>query len=226
MLEPLRDAGRPRRGRRHGRPASRPRGWTAEIDPNPAKPADFGLEPPEAVVRSRSRAPPRRSSSGWAARTRPGSGSTRARATSRRWSTMSESVARDTARPVADFRDRSVIAFDRRNVTGLDLDVAGDQIGLGRRRAGQVAHREAAPAPRRRRHGRRVPREAGRRQGARVRGRRAEVARALRARQAVPRHGLARPATRTARPGPCCSGARCRRRRASTSSATASRACS
>jgi hypothetical protein len=44
--------------------------------------------------------------------------------------TMSESVARDTARPVADFRDRCVIAFVRRNLTGLDLEVAGDRISL------------------------------------------------------------------------------------------------
>jgi hypothetical protein len=44
--------------------------------------------------------------------------------------TLSENVSRDTSRPTADFRDRSVIAFDRRSVTGLDLDVGGDQIGL------------------------------------------------------------------------------------------------
>ncbi len=44
--------------------------------------------------------------------------------------TLGESVARDASRPTADFRDRSVIAFDRRAVTGLDLDVAGEQIDL------------------------------------------------------------------------------------------------
>jgi hypothetical protein len=44
--------------------------------------------------------------------------------------TLSENISRDASRPSADFRDRSVIAFDRRSVTGLDLDVGGEQIGL------------------------------------------------------------------------------------------------
>jgi hypothetical protein len=44
--------------------------------------------------------------------------------------TLSESIARDATRPLADFRDRTVIAFDRRSVSGIDLDVNGDQIGV------------------------------------------------------------------------------------------------
>lgn len=101
-----------------------------EIDPNPAKPADFGLDPPEAVVRLdvKGRAAPLVLRVG-------GKNPTGVWVYAREGDkpavmTMSESVARDTARPVADFRDRSVIAFDRRNLTGLDLEVAGDQISL------------------------------------------------------------------------------------------------
>jgi hypothetical protein len=100
-----------------------------EIDPNPAKPADFGLDPPEADVRLdvKGAAPlvlrvgAKNPTGVWVyARegAKPGV------------ITLSEGISRDTSRPVADFRDRSVIAFDRKNVTGLNLDVAGDQIGL------------------------------------------------------------------------------------------------
>jgi hypothetical protein len=44
--------------------------------------------------------------------------------------TVSESIPRDAPLPLADLRDRTVIAFDRRNVSGIDLDVNGDQIGV------------------------------------------------------------------------------------------------
>jgi hypothetical protein len=101
-----------------------------EIDPNPAKPAEFGLEPPEAEVRFEVKG-------GTAPLVlRVGSKSpTGAWVYAREGDkpaviTLSESVARDASRAVADFRDRSVIAFDRRNLTGLDVDVAGDQINL------------------------------------------------------------------------------------------------
>jgi hypothetical protein len=44
--------------------------------------------------------------------------------------TLSESIARDTTRPVADFRDHTVVAFDRKNVSGVDLDVDGEQMSI------------------------------------------------------------------------------------------------
>src|SRR5712664_311911 len=101
-----------------------------EIDANPAKPADFGLDPPEAEVRLevKGAAAPlvlrvgSKNPTGVWVYAREGAKPA--------VMTMSESVARDTARPVADFRDRSVIAFDRRNLTGLDLEVAGDHVSL------------------------------------------------------------------------------------------------
>ena len=100
-----------------------------EIDPNPAKPADFGLDPPAADVRLdvKGAAPlvlrvGAKNPTGVWVYAREGAKPAVI--------TLSEGISRDTSRPVADFRDRSVIAFDRKNVTGLNLDVAGDQIGL------------------------------------------------------------------------------------------------
>lgn len=101
-----------------------------EIDPNPAKPADFGLDPPAAEVKLevKGRAEPLVLRVG-------GKNPTGVWVYAREGAkpaviTLSESVARDASRPVADFRDHTVIAFDRKNVTGVDLDVDGDQIGL------------------------------------------------------------------------------------------------
>jgi len=101
-----------------------------EVDPNPARPADFGLDPPEAEVRLevKGAAAPLVLRVG-------GKNPTGVWVYAREGDkpavmTMSESVARDTARPAADFRDRSVIVFDRRNLTGLDLEVSGDQVSL------------------------------------------------------------------------------------------------
>ena len=101
-----------------------------EIDPNPARPADFGLDPPEAEVRLEVKGAPaplvlrvgQKNPTGVWVYAREGDKPAVI--------TLSESVARDTARPVADFRDRSVIALDRRSLSGLDLEVAGDHIGL------------------------------------------------------------------------------------------------
>jgi uncharacterized protein DUF4340 len=101
-----------------------------EIDPNPAKPADFGLDPPEAEVKIevKGRAEPlvlrvgSKNPTGVWVYAREGAKPAVI--------TLSESIARDTSRPVADFRDHTVIAFDRKNVTGLDLDVNGDQMAL------------------------------------------------------------------------------------------------
>jgi hypothetical protein len=101
-----------------------------EIDASPARPADFGLDPPEAEVRLevKGAAAPlvlrvgSKNPTGVWVYAREGDKPAVI--------TMSESIARDTGRPVADFRDRTVITLDRRNLTGLDLDVGGDQMAL------------------------------------------------------------------------------------------------
>jgi len=43
---------------------------------------------------------------------------------------VGDSVLRDTTRPVADFRDKTVLAFDQREVTGLEIDTRDDKIAL------------------------------------------------------------------------------------------------
>lgn len=108
-----------------------------EIDPNPAKPADFGLDPPDAEVKIevKGRAEPlvlrvgSKNPTGVWVYAREGA--------TPAVITLSESIARDTSRPVADFRDHTVIAFDRKNVTGLDLDVNGDQMALAAEQPGK-----------------------------------------------------------------------------------------
>jgi len=101
-----------------------------EIDPNPAKPADFGLAPPEAEVRLDVKGTPAPLVLRVGSKNPTGVWVYAREGDKPAVMTMSESVARDTARPVADFRDRGVMALDRRNLTGLDLDVAGDQMSL------------------------------------------------------------------------------------------------
>jgi hypothetical protein len=43
---------------------------------------------------------------------------------------LPDSVARDATRPVADYRDKTVLAFDRGNVTGLDITTPAETLGL------------------------------------------------------------------------------------------------
>src|SRR5262249_16880492 len=41
---------------------------------------------------------------------------------------IGDSVLRDVTRPVAEFRDKTVLAFDQKDVTGLELDLRDDKI--------------------------------------------------------------------------------------------------
>ena len=43
---------------------------------------------------------------------------------------VGDSVLRDSTRPVAEFRDKTVLAFEQREVTGLEIDTRDDKIGL------------------------------------------------------------------------------------------------
>ena len=101
-----------------------------EIDPNPSKPADFGLEPPEAVVtlEVKGQAAPLTLAVG-------GKNPTGVWVYAREGSkpavvAIGDSVSRDVTRPVAEFRDRSLFTFDRRNVTAVDLDLDGSKMTL------------------------------------------------------------------------------------------------
>jgi Domain of unknown function (DUF4340) len=101
-----------------------------EIESNPTKPADFGLAPATAEVRLevKGRNDPlvlqvgAKSPTGAWVYAREGGKSAVL--------TVSEVVGRDTGRPVADFRDKTVMAFDRKSVSAVDLAVGGDTISL------------------------------------------------------------------------------------------------
>ena len=101
-----------------------------EVDPNPTKPADFGLDPPAAEVRLdvKGRKEPlvllvgaKSPTGAWVYAKEGGKPAIM---------TISEVAGRDVARPVGDFRDKTVIAFDKKNVNAIDLEVGGDHISL------------------------------------------------------------------------------------------------
>lgn len=101
-----------------------------EIDPDPASVADFGLDSPsvEVTLEVRDRTDPLRlflgSKSPTGAWVYGREGSRPAVVA------LSQFAASDAGRPVADFRDKTVLAFDRTNVTGIELDVDGQRIAL------------------------------------------------------------------------------------------------
>jgi hypothetical protein len=116
-----------------------------EIDPNPAKPADFGLEPPEALVtlEVKGQAAPLTLAVG-------GKNPTGVWVYAREGSkpavvAIGDSVSRDVTRPVAEFRDRVLFAFDRRNVSAVDLDLDGSKMTLEAEEGGKW--RIAKPGP-------------------------------------------------------------------------------
>ena len=116
-----------------------------EIDPNPAKLGDFGLEPPAAQVslEVKGQAAPLTLAVG-------GKNPTGVWVYAREGGkpavvVIGESVARDAARPVADFRDKTLVAFDRKSVSGVDLDVDGSIMTLEAEDGGKW--RIAKPGP-------------------------------------------------------------------------------
>jgi hypothetical protein len=116
-----------------------------EIDPSPTKPGDFGLEPPEALVtlEVKGQAAPLTLAVG-------GKNPTGVWVYAREGSkpavvAIGDSVSRDVTRPVAEFRDRVLFAFDRRNVSAVDLDLDGSKMTLEAEEGGKW--RIAKPGP-------------------------------------------------------------------------------
>ena len=94
-----------------------------EIDPNPSKLADFGLEPPAAQVTLEVKGRPAPLTLAVGGKNPTGVWVYAREGSKPAVVVVGESVARDTARPVADFRDKTLLAFDRKNVTAVDLDL-------------------------------------------------------------------------------------------------------
>ncbi len=118
-----------------------------EIDPNPAKLSDFGLEPPAAEVTlevKNGKAPLTlavggKNPTGVWVYAREGSKPAVV--------ALGESVFRDTARPVSDFRDKTVFAFDRKSVTAVDLDLDGSRMTLEAQEGGKWKIAKPGPYP-------------------------------------------------------------------------------
>ncbi len=101
-----------------------------EIDAGPSKLADFGLDPAEAEVmlQVKGRQEPLALLVG--GKNPTGAWVYAKQASKPAVVTLSELVSRDVSRPVTDFRDRTVIAFDRKAVTAMDLDIGGEKISV------------------------------------------------------------------------------------------------
>lgn len=101
-----------------------------EIDPKPAKLAEFGLDPPGAEVRLdvKGRSEPLVLLLG--AKSPTGAWVYAKEGAKPAVMTVSEVVGRDTVRPIGDFRDKTLVAFDRKAVSGLDLEVDRSRISL------------------------------------------------------------------------------------------------
>jgi hypothetical protein len=99
-----------------------------EVDPDPSKPAEFGLEPPAAEVRLEVQGRPdplilhvggKNPTGVWTYGREGGKTAVLA---------LPDLLSRDTSRPVADFRDKTVLAFDRKAVTAVDFEIERERI--------------------------------------------------------------------------------------------------
>ncbi len=94
-----------------------------EIDPSPAKPAEFGLEPPAAEIAFRAKGQERRLRLG--AKSPTGIWVYAQEAGKPAVFLVSDALLRDAQKPAADFRDRTLLAFDRKDVKGIEVQVRG-----------------------------------------------------------------------------------------------------
>lgn len=101
-----------------------------EIDPNPARLADFGLDAPsvDLTVKVKGKADPltlllggKNPTGAWVygkARDKPVV------------FTVSDSLLRDATRAAADFRNKTLLAFDKKDVTGLEIVLDGERLSV------------------------------------------------------------------------------------------------
>lgn len=94
-----------------------------EIDPSPAKLADFGLEPPAAEISFRAKGQEHRLRLG--TKTPTGIWVYAQSADKPAVFLVPDSILRDAQRGVADFRDKTLVAFERKDVKGLEVEVGG-----------------------------------------------------------------------------------------------------
>src|SRR5262249_56001812 len=122
---------RGRRGRREGAVGGRAAvGAAGEIASNAAKLAEYGVDPAAAEARLdvSGRSEPlvlllgaKSPTGAWVYAKEGGKPAV---------VTLSEITARDATRTVSDFRDKTIVAFDRKNVSAIDLDVNGSRFSV------------------------------------------------------------------------------------------------
>jgi len=116
-----------------------------EIDPNPKAPADFGLDKPAADLtltlkdgKKLGLALGAKNPTGvWVYASEHGKPAV---------FVLGESVLRDATRPVADFRDRTILAFDVKDVTGFEVTTPEQTLAAERADGGWRLTRPAALA--------------------------------------------------------------------------------
>ena len=118
-----------------------------EIESNPSKAGEFGLEPPEALVtlEVKDQAAPlilalgsKNPTGVWVYARQGGKPAV---------VTIGDSVYRDVTRPVGEFRDRTLIAFDRRQVSAIDLELDGSRMTLEAEDGGKWRIAKPGPFP-------------------------------------------------------------------------------
>jgi hypothetical protein len=116
-----------------------------EIDANPSKPSDFGLEPPEAFVTLEVRGQDAPLTLALGGKNPTGVWVYAREGSKPAVVAIGDSISRDVTRPVAEFRDKVLFAFDRRNVSAVDLDLDGSKMTLEAEEGGKW--RIAKPGP-------------------------------------------------------------------------------
>jgi hypothetical protein len=100
-----------------------------EIEPDPKSLGDFGLDKPAAEITLRLK-DGKRAGLILGAKSPTGVWVYAREAGKPAVFVVGDSVLRDTTRPVAEFRDKTVLAFEQREVTGLEIDTRDDKIAL------------------------------------------------------------------------------------------------
>jgi hypothetical protein len=96
-----------------------------EIEANPAKPADFGLAPPAAEIQFKAKGQPHTVRLG--AKTPTGIWAYAQLDDKPAVVLVPDGILRDAEKPVADFRDRTVLAFERKDVKGVEVKAPSGQ---------------------------------------------------------------------------------------------------
>lgn len=103
-----------------------------EIEPNPAKLADFGLDPPaaEITVKAKGKSEPlglllgdKNPTGIWVYAKQKDKPAV---------FLLSEFTLRDATKPVGDYRDKTILAFNRQDVSGLEVTYRGERLSAER----------------------------------------------------------------------------------------------